>query len=60
LFHLAQHRFSSIIPLAVYFDRYNYTNSGPEVSEQYPGFRMTTLDANLQGLCVIGVGGPGR
>lgn len=50
LFHLARHRLSSIIPLVVHFDRHGYTSSGPDVDDQYPGFRMTALDAYLHGL----------
>jgi hypothetical protein len=33
-----------------YFGRHGYTGAGPDISEQYPGFRMTNLDQHLHGL----------
>ena len=49
-FHLAGHRFSSIIPLVRYFDRHGYSDTGSDVGSRYPEFRMTTLEEHLSGL----------
>ena len=50
LFRARKHRFSSIIPLIVHFDRHGYTDDGPDVAAMFPTFRMTRLKEHLAGL----------
>lgn len=47
LFHLSGHKFSTIIPLVDYFNKYGYTDPGQNVSALIPGFKMTTLEEHL-------------
>jgi len=49
-FNWRRHRFSTIIPLLWYFDRYGYTAPGDTVHDLFPEFRMTTLEEHIQGL----------
>lgn len=54
LFHLRGHRLSSVIPLIRYFDRYGYTDEGPDAGAEFPDLRMTMLDEYPEGLWSAG------
>lgn len=49
-FNWKGHRFSSIIPLIRYFDRWGYTATGDTVGDLFPDFRSTPLEAHLRAL----------
>lgn len=49
-FHWSRHRYSTIIPLLSYFDRYGFTTTGDTVGDLFPEFRMTTLEEHIRGL----------
>lgn len=50
LFHWKGHKFSTIIPLVDYFNKYGYLASGMTVGELIPDFKMTALETHLAGL----------
>lgn len=50
LFRWRKHRFSSVIPLMVYFDQFGYTGDTNQMKTHFPGFTMTSLDKHVSQL----------
>ncbi|MGE8154052.1 SDR family oxidoreductase [Pseudomonas vancouverensis] len=50
LLHWKGHKLSTIIPLVDYFNKYGYVDSGFNVEQLAPDFKMTTLEEHLGAL----------
>lgn len=49
-FNWRKHRFSSIVPLLHYFNKYGYVDGGQTTADLFPDFKMTTLEDYLKQL----------
>jgi hypothetical protein len=47
-FMASNHRFSTIVPLLRYFNKYGYLDEVETVSELFPSFKITSLEEHLQ------------
>lgn len=47
-FNARNHRFSTIVPLLSYFDKYGYTDTGETVRDLFPSFKITSLEEHLR------------
>lgn len=47
-FIASNHRFSTIVPLLRYFNKYGYIDDVKTVSELFPSFKITSLEEHLQ------------
>ncbi len=50
IFHLRNHRMSTIVHLVEYFNRHGYCNGSTSLDEVFPDFKVTTLEEHLHGL----------
>lgn len=47
-FNTRNHRFSTVVPLLTYFDKYGYTDTGETVSDLFPSFKVSSLEKHIE------------